>query len=134
VVRLQVENSGSTPSDSPGGNSVNNLHIVAHTHSPNGESLATPEVKTSIQSSYTVGTAIDWKIEVVNTTCKIYLGGVVKFSFTISGTGYYFKAVDYQQFSTAVTNAQGNPDGGYAATSFARVELKNLVVTHTPAL
>jgi hypothetical protein len=132
VVRLQVENSGSTPSDSPGGNGVANLHIVGHTHSPNGGTST--EVKTSLQSSYTIGSAIDWKIEVINTTCKLYIGGVVKFTFTISGTGFYFKAGDYQQFSTAVTNAQGNPDGGYAATSFARVELKNLVVTHTPAL
>ena len=91
-------------------------------------------MKTSIQSSYTIGTPIDWKIEVINTTCNIYIGGVKKFSFTIGLTGGYFKAGDYQQFSTAVTNAQGNPDGGYAATSNAKVELKNLVVTHTPAL
>lgn len=132
VVRLQVENSGSTPSDPPGGNSVNNLHIVGHTHSPNGK--ASTEVKTSLQSSYTVGTAIDWKIEVIDTTCNLYIGGVKKFTFTISGTGFYFKAGDYQQFSTAVTNAQGNPDGGYQSTSNAKVELKNLVVTHTPAL
>jgi hypothetical protein len=85
-------------------------------------------------------------IEVVNTTCNLWMGGtisgtpgnytytggsIVK-SFTISGSGYYFKAGDYQQFSTAITNAHGNPDGGYKATSFARVELKNLQVKHTP--
>jgi hypothetical protein len=140
VVRLQVENSGSTPSDSPGGNSVANLHIVAHTHSPNGASAT--ETKTSIASSYTIGTAINWRIRVVDTTCSIYLGGtitgtpgnytysggsVVK-SFTISGDGFYYKALDYQQFSTV------SGDGQYKSTSYATVELKNLQVTHSPAL
>lgn len=143
VVRLQVENSGSTPSDAPGGSSVANLHIVCHTHSPNGS--AGTEVKTSIQSAYTLGTAINWRIEVIGNTCNIYLGGTITgtvgnwvwsggtkvFSFTISGTGFYFKAGDYQQFSTFVTNSSGNPDGGYLATSKAITEVKRLAVFHT---
>ena len=143
VVRLQVENAGSTPADAPGGNSVANLHLVCHTHSPNGS--AATEVKTSIQSAYTLGTAINWKIEVVGTTCNIYLGGTITgsvgswvwsggtkvFSFTISGTGMYFKSGDYQQFSTFVTNSSGNPDGGYLATSKAIVDLKRIAVSHS---
>jgi len=137
VVRLQIENSGSTPSDPPGGHTVANLHMVAHTHSPNGG--GSTEVKTSIQSSYTIGTAINWMIEVIGTTCNIWIGGTITgtvgnwawsggtkvFTFTISGTGFYFKAGDYQQFSTVST------DGGYVAAAYAITELKRISVYHS---
>ncbi len=132
VVRLQVEESSSTPAESGGIHSSTSLHIVGHTHSPNGG--ARTEVKTRLASTYTVGTAINWKIEVLGTTCNLYINGTKQFTFTISGTGFYFKTGDYQQFSTAVTNSSGSPDGGYSPSSYARTELKNLVVTHSPAL
>jgi hypothetical protein len=122
VVRLQVEDTASTPAQSGGVHSVSSLRLVAHTHSPDGNG---PEVKTEIQSSYTIGNSIDWKIEVINGTCKIYIGGVVKKTFSMPSGGMYFKSVNYAQFSTAST------DGGYASTSYAEVELKNLVVTHS---
>ena len=136
VVRMQVETASGT---------VNNLRFMDYTHSPDG---GASEVKTA-GGSYTVGSEIHWMIDVVGTTCNLYRGGtisgtpgnytytggsVVK-SFTISGSNtFYFKAGDYQQFSTAVVNGGGNPDGGYQATSYARVEVKNLYVVHTPAL
>jgi hypothetical protein len=126
---------------------VSSLIHRVYTHSPDGNGT---EVKTPVTSlgKYTVGTPINWMIDVVGTTCSLYIGGTISGtpgaytytggtmvkSFTISGTLFYFKAGDYQQFSTAVVNAHGNPDGGYQATSYARVELKNLFVNHTPAL
>jgi len=138
VVRMQIETDSGT---------VSSLIHRVYSHSPDGNGT---EVKTPVTSlgKYTVGTPINWMIDVVGTTCSLYIGGTISGtpgnytytggtmakSFTISGTGFYFKAGDYQQFSTYVTNPHGNPDGGYQATSFARVELKNLFVTHTPAL
>jgi hypothetical protein len=78
----------------------------------------------------------------VGTTCNLWLGGTISgtpgnltwsggtktFSFTISGSGFYFKVGDYQQFTTA------SGDGQYKSSSYATVELKNLFVTHSPAL
>jgi hypothetical protein len=138
VVRMQVETDSGT---------VSSLIHRVYTHSPDGNGT---EVKTPVTSlgKYTVGTPINWMIDVVGTTCSLYIGGTISGtpgaytytggtmvkSFTISGTLFYFKAGDYQQFSTYVTNPHGNPDGGYQATSYARVELKNLYVNHTPAL
>jgi hypothetical protein len=135
VVRMQVETDSGT---------VSSLIYRFYTHSPDG---GASEVKTA-GNKYTIGTPINWMIDVVGTTCSLWLGGtisgargsetysggsIVK-SFTIGLTGGYFKAGCYAQFSTAVVNAHGNPDGGYQATSYARAELKNLRVTHTPAL
>jgi hypothetical protein len=125
VIRLQVEDTAGTPAQSGGTHSVSSLRIVAHTHSPDGNAA---EVKTEIQSTYSINQDINWKIEVINGTCKIYLGGVVKKTITLSGSGGYFKTGDYQQFSTA------SGDGQYAPSSYAVVELRNLSVTHTPAL
>jgi hypothetical protein len=125
VIRLQVEDTAGTPAQSGGTHSVSSLRIVAHTHSPDGSAA---EVKTEIQSTYSINQDINWKIEVINGTCKIYLGGVVKKTITLSGSGGYFKTGDYQQFSTA------SGDGQYAPSSYAVVELRNLSVTHTPAL
>jgi hypothetical protein len=135
VVRLNVETSAS---------SVSSLRTAVYTHSPDG---AASEVHTN-GSAYTIGTAINWKIESIGTTCNIYTGGTITGtpgnytysggsilkSFTIGLTGGYFKAGCYVQFSTAVINAHGNPDGGYAATSYGSVELKNFQVTHSPAI
>lgn len=115
IVRLQVEDTGS--------HSINSLQLVARTHTPNG--AATTETKTVIQSSYTVGDPINWKIEVIGGTCKIYLDNVVKKTIALNGPGCYFKAGTYAQFSTVST------DGGYPASSYAETEVKNLVVTHS---
>jgi hypothetical protein len=52
----------------------------------------------------------------------------VKKTLSLSGPGGYFKTGDYQQFSTA------SGDGQYAPSSYAVTELRNLSVTHTPAL
>jgi hypothetical protein len=122
VVRLQIEDTASTPAQSGGTHSVSSLRLVAHTHEPDGNG---PEVKTEVQSTYSIGNSVDWKIEVISGTCKIYIGGVVKKTFSMPSGGMYFKSGNYAQFSTAST------DGGYAATSYAEVELKNLVVTHS---
>jgi hypothetical protein len=124
VVRLQVEDTASTPAQSGGVHSVNNLRLVAHTHEPNGADTV-PEGKWEIQSSYTIGSDINWKIEVINGTCKIYIGGVVKKTISISTVGGYFKAGTYAQFSTV------SGDGQYASTSYAETEVRNLVVTHS---
>lgn len=106
------------------GTLTSGLQLRCHTHSPNGAD-GVPEIKTVIQSSYTVGQDIVWKIEAINGTCKIYINNVVKYTFSISGRPAYFKAGNYAQFSTL------SSDGGYKSTSFSKVELRNLVVTHS---
>lgn len=113
VVRLQCE-----------GNFASGFKLWARTHTPNGD--AATEVKTQIATSYTVGNDIVWKIEANNGTVRIYIDNVVKATVTgVTATGCYFKAGDYQQFSTV------SSDGGYKPTSTSRVELRSLVVTHS---
>jgi Alginate lyase len=113
IVRLQVE-----------GNFENGFKIRARTHSPNGEPDV-PEVKKVIADSHTVGDDIHWKIECVDGTVKIYLDGVVEQTVTgVDSASCYFKAGNYQQFST------DDDDGGYPGEARSTVELRNLVVTH----
>lgn len=113
MCRLQVE----APS---GDGTHNNLYLRARTHQTAGGS----ETSTTIQSTYSVGDEIDWKIEVVNGTAKVYIGGVVKWTWAINQSGCYFKAGSYNQFNTSTK-------GGYAASEYASVELRALDVTHT---
>lgn len=112
MCRLQVE----APT---GDGSHNNLKLVARTHTTSGGS----ETTVTIQTSYTVGDEINWKIEVINGTGKVYIGGVVKHTWTITQTGCYYKAGAYNQFNTG-------SKGGYSADSYASVELRDLVVVH----
>jgi Alginate lyase len=80
---------------------------------------------TPIGNSYTVGQDINWKIECSNGTVKIYIDDVVKKTVTgVSSPSCFFKAGNYQQFST------DPKDGGYAPKAYSAVELRNLVVTH----
>lgn len=98
--------------------------LVARIHAGNSGGT---ENSTDIQASHTLGTAIDWKIEVIGTAVKVYLSNVLKASGTCSSTGNYFKAGCYAQTASTA--------GGFeSASEYARVELKSLVVTHTPAL
>ena len=113
IVRLQVE-----------GNFEKGFKILARTHSPNGED-GVPEVKKEIAGSYTVGDDIHWKIECVEGTVKISIDGVVKATVPgVDSASCYFKAGNYQQFSTE------SGDGGYPGEARSTVELRNLVVTH----
>lgn len=116
VVRLQIE-----------GNLTAGMKIKTRTHSPNGANGVT-EVTTDTGVTYAVGDEITWKIEVISGTCKLWINGVVRKTITLNGSGCYFKAGNYQQFSMVST------DGGYPASAYSRVELRNLVVTHSPAL
>jgi hypothetical protein len=112
VIRLQVE-----------GTINGGLKIKSRTHTPNGDAS---ETTTELQSSYSVGDTIDWEIRAIDATVTIYIGGVLKKTVTgVTATGCYFKAGNYQQFSTLST------DGGYAASSYSTVELSNLDVTHS---
>jgi hypothetical protein len=114
IVRLQME-----------GNFANGFVLKARTHTPNGED-GIPEVVTTLQSSYTVGNDINWKIQMVNGVIKIYIDNVVKATINgITSNTCYFKAGNYSQFSTV------SSDGGYPASARAVVELRNLVVTHS---
>jgi hypothetical protein len=113
IVRLQVE-----------GNFAKGFKIYARTHTPNGE-LGVPEVKKEIAGSYTVGDDIHWKIECVNGEVKIYIDDVVEQTVNgVASASCYFKAGNYQQFSTK------SGDGGYPGEARSTVELRNLVVTH----
>ena len=113
IVRLQVE-----------GDFTNGFRIVARTHTPNGED-GVPEVTKQIAGSYTVGDDIHWKIECTGGTVTISLDDVVKATVHgVASSTCYFKAGDYQQFST------DPDDGGYPDAACSKVELRNLVVTH----
>jgi Alginate lyase len=106
------------------GNFRKGFKIWARTHSPNGEPDV-PEVKKVIADSHTIGDDIHWKIECVDGTVKIYLDGVVEQTVTgVDSASCYFKAGNYQQFST------DDDDGGYPGEARSTVELRNLVVTH----
>lgn len=111
VIRLQTE--GTSPSA---------LKLVAR-HTPPGGS----EVVTTIQSSYTVGQVIDWKLECINGTIKVYLGGVVKYTGNGSYSGCYFKAGLYLQSSV---NDVNNTEGG-DTSQYAEIELQDFMTWHT---
>ena len=114
IVRLQVE-----------GNFASGFKIYARTHTPNGEP-GVHEVKTQIARSYTVGDDINWKIECTKGKVKIFIDNVVKATVTgVASSTCYFKAGNYQQFSTVST------DGGYPKAARSVVELRKLVVTHS---
>lgn len=111
VIRLQTE-----------GTSASSLKLVAR-HTPPGGS----EIVTTIQSSYTVGDVIDWKIENINGTIKVYLGGVVKYTGNGKYTGCYFKAGLYLQSSV---NNVNDTEGG-DTSEYAELELKDFMTWHT---
>ena len=112
IIRLQVE-----------GNFTNGFAIMARTHTPNGD--ADHEEKTKIANSYTVGHDIHWRIECADGTATIFIDGVARATVDgLTSPTCYFKAGNYQQFST------DPDDGGYPDTACSKVELRNLVVTH----
>jgi hypothetical protein len=111
VVRLQTE-----------GTSSSSLKLVCR-HTPPGAS----EVVTTIQSSYTVGDIIDWRIECIGGTIKVYLGGVVKYTGNGKYTGCYFKAGLYLQSSVNNVNNTENGD----TSQYAEIELKDFMTWHT---
>jgi len=113
IVRLQVE-----------GNVEKGFKILARTHSPNGED-GVPEEKKPLADSYTVGDDIHWKIECDHGTVRIFLDDVVRATVPgVDSASCYFKAGNYQQFST-------DPhDGGYPRDASSTVELRDLRVTH----
>lgn len=117
LVRLQVEETSL-------GAGVGSLRLVARIHA--GDSGGTENL-TQIKSSYTVGESIDWKIETTGTSVKVYLSNVQKASGTCSVSGCYYKAGCYAQTASTWGGFE-DPD------EYCTVELKNLVVTHSPAL
>jgi hypothetical protein len=115
VVRLQV-----------GGTMTGGLTLRVYPHTPNGGAADPSPSSTLIKSTYAIDEIIDWKIEVTSGICRIYLSDVLKYTINgLTATGCYFKAGNYQQFSTLTT------DGGYAASSYSTVELSNLSWTHS---
>lgn len=113
VIRLQTE-----------GTSPTSLKLVAR-HTPPGGS----EVVTTIQSSYTLGQVIDWKLECIGGTIKVYLGGVVKYTGSGAYTGCYFKAGLYLQSSV---NNVNNTEGG-DTSQYGEIELYDFMTWHTGA-
>jgi hypothetical protein len=106
------------------GTMTGGLSLAAIRHAPTS---ATALSTVTIDASYSVGDVINWKIECVNGTIKIYLDGVEITGARITGitsTDCYFKSGNYLQFNTA-------DKGGYAGSSYAELELKSLNVTHS---
>lgn len=84
------------------------------------------EHATSLVTSYSYGTWVTYKTELINGALKIYINGTQKISTSPGyGSGQYFKAGCY---------AQQNVDNGNSASEYAEVELRNLIVTHSPAI
>lgn len=81
------------------------------------------DVVTVLLPSYTVGTPIVWRLDVVNGALTVTIGGAVKLTGTLNNTGCYFKAGCYAQSNT-------DTEDGDASQYFA-VELQDFVTWHT---
>jgi len=105
LVRVQTEGS-------PGA-----LKLVMR-NTPPGSST---ETVTTVQASYTLGTDIVWRLEVIGGAGKLYIGGTVVGTFPAGESGCYFKAGAYAQSNSTID----------AASEYAAVELRNLKCWHT---
>lgn len=108
LVRVQTE-----------GTSTSNLKLVARNTPPGGGS----EEVVTIQSSYTLGDDIKWKLEVIDGNGTIYINGVAVRTFPASTSGCYFKAGCYIQTNTS--------DIGEDPAEYGAVELRELQHWHT---
>ena len=97
--------------------SLGALKLVARNTPPGSSS----ETVTTVQASYTLGTDISWRLEVINGAGKLYIGGVAVLNFPCSASGMYFKAGAYAQSNSTID----------AASEYVAVELRNLKTWHT---
>lgn len=106
LMRLQTE-----------GTSTTALKLVMR-NTPPGSSTET--VKT-VQASYTLGTDIKWKIEVINGAGTLYINGVSVGTFPAGASGLYYKAGCYPQSNNTIDTA----------AEYAAVELREFQTWHT---
>jgi hypothetical protein len=97
--------------------SLGALKLVAR-NTPPGSST---ETVTTVQASYTLGTDIVWRLEVIGGSGKLYLGGTQVLTFPAGESGCYFKAGCYAQSNSTIDSA----------SEYAAVELRNLKCWHT---
>jgi hypothetical protein len=87
------------------------------------------DVLPSLMTGYNWGDEVSWRVEMISGTLRVYFNDVLKITQSITGalatSGQYFKTGAYLQTNTA----QGN-----SASSYGEIEIRDLVVTHSPAL
>lgn len=83
-----------------------------------------------ITGTYTYGDEHTVRVEMIAGTLKVYLDGTQKISQPITGnlagSGQYFKTGNYMQSNVV--------DSGNASTDYDEIEIRDIVVTHNPAL
>jgi hypothetical protein len=87
------------------------------------------DVLPSLMTGYTYGDEVSWRVEMISGTLRVYFNDVLKITQSITGalatSGQYFKTGAYLQTNIA----QGN-----TASDYGEIEIRDLVVTHSPAL
>lgn len=83
------------------GTSTTALKIVAR-NTPPGSST---ETATTIMASYTLGTEIAWRMEIIAGVGKVFLNGTLVRTFPASATGLYFKVGAYAQSNETTDSA-----------------------------
>lgn len=84
---------------------------------------------TKLVSGYTIGDTVKIKIDLTNNSLKLYANDVLKItsSAMANKTGLYFKNGIYPQ-------SHFDYGGFESPTEYCRAEIKNLTVTHSPAI
>lgn len=87
------------------------------------------DVSPNLMTGYTYGDEVSWRVEMVSGTLRVYFNNALKITQSITGAlagpGQYFKVGNYLQTNVA----QGN-----TASDYGEIEMRDLVVTHSPAL
>lgn len=81
-------------------------------------------ITATIATAVPIGTEVAWDIDVNNGTLTVKINGTTKYTGSPGyGSGQYFKVGAYPQ--------QNVSDSGNPSTEYARIELRNLFVSHT---
>lgn len=98
------------------GTSTSALKVVARNTPPGGGS----ETVQTIMASYTLGTPLDWRMEIIDGQGKVYLNGAVVSTFPAGASGLYFKCGAYAQSNETID----------AADEYVAVDIKAGTLKH----